>query len=645
MFRMFEGGTDGLMHDVVIGGEDRAFNEQTRHEIARRKRVQDRLDAAGIKLRELWSNTFTLADGRTVSLDEMLFYRRAALNDRAYAAVVFGDFALGSERSAMEAANEAGNPSEVLRIEGEAAKRYEAAMKQLDAFLARPENQKFRDVEAVIGEDYDGNYDRLKEFAAREFNFDLGSEAYYIPLGRLEATQDPMEHETIREVFSSAGVVQSIEKGFTLGRQDIAPWNQKPVKAGLYKTWNDMVSKQEHLMAYAGYLRNMRQIFQGRGSETLMNNIKRKFSKAGTSYIEHFIAEIASPQTQRDYTNLNTMTKLMRGHYPAAVLAFRLSSIIKQAVTSPPPFFQFMSVGEYAAAATACLSEETRNMIRELSPYMASRVFDPADEFIRQMEMTALMGKGGKYEAALAKAESIGMKPLEWIDSVCVMPGWLGAYKKKLAELNRTGGMDAALMTAEAVRFADQVVRDTQPSSRQVDLPPIFKHRQNPFMQMFLQFQVPQSVIMQNLFVDAPNNFKQGRFGAAVTTFAIYALTAAAVGLLDEDEDDEKLSLKNRGIDAFAGYIESIPVYGGYAAYAVEGLLKDGKIRLSQFKPFPVADEAFKAGNAVTQKQWDQAFIRSLKAFGYYSGLPVGLEGEIEKAVTEENPLVLLGWK
>jgi hypothetical protein len=150
---------------------------------------------------------------------------------------------------------------------------------------------------------------------------------------------------------------------------------------------------------------------------------------------------------------------------------------------------------------------------------------------------------------------------------------------------------------------------------------------------------------MQNLFVDAPNNFKQGRYGAAFTTFAIYALTAALVGILEEDDDEEKLNLKRRGIDAFAGYIESIPIAGGYAAYAAEGLLKDGKLRTSQFKPFPVADEAFGAVNAVTQGQWDKAFVRSLKTFGYYSGLPVGLEGEIEKAVAEGNPLVLLGWK
>jgi hypothetical protein len=643
MFRMFEGGNDGLMYDVVTGGYNRAYDEQTRYEMARREAVQKRLDAAGIKLRELWSNTFTLEDGRNVSLDDMLFYRRAARNDRAYAAVVFGNFAFGSERKAMREANDAGRLDEVLRLEGEVVRRYDAAMKQLDAFLAKPENRKFEAVEEAIGDDYDGHYDRLKEFAARELNLDLGSEAYYIPLGRKSAPA--AEQETIAEIFASAGVAHNIEKGFFKNRQDIAPWDQPEVRVGLYKTWNEMMPKQEHLMAYTGYLRDMRQIFQDRDSKELMGNIKRKFSTAGTKYIDHFISRIANPQTQRDYTNLNTMTRLMRGHYPAAVLAFRLSSVIKQAVTSPPPFLQFMSLGEYLAAGVECLSEETRNRIRELSPYMASRVIDPANEFIRQMEMETIMGKGGKYEAALAKVEKIGMKPLEWIDSVCVMPGWWGAYKQKLGALERAGGLDAAGMQEAAVRFADQVVQDTQPSARQVDLAPIFWNRENPFMQMFLQFQVPQSVIMQNLFVDAPNNFKQGRIGAALTTVAVYALTAALVGVLDEDDDEEKWNLKRRGIDAIAGFIESIPIYGGYAAYAVEGLLKDGRLRTSQFKPFPVGDEAFKAVNAVTQGQWDRAFIRSLKTFGYYSGLPVGLAGEIEKAVTERNPLALLGWK
>ncbi|MDR2020678.1 MAG: hypothetical protein LBQ14_07950 [Treponema sp.] len=648
---MIDGGKDGLGYDVIIGGEDRAFNEQTRHELRRRKVVEERLEAAGIKLKELWSNTFSVDPGEAAkisrSLDEMLFYRRAAptLNERAYSAVVFGNFTTVNERAALETAYREGRMVDALAIQNKSEKRYKDAMEQLDAFLAKPENAKFRQVETIIGEDYDGNYDRLKEFAAREFNFDMGSEAFYIPLSRLEATGDLMEQETIRDVFSSAGVVQSLAKGFTLSRVDIPPWGQMPVKAGLYKTWDQMVTKQEHLMAYAGYLREMRQIFQGRGSEVLMSNIQRRFTLAGKDYLTHYISELANPNPQRDYTNLDTITRLMRGHYPAAVLAFRLSSIIKQAITSPPPFLQFVSAAQYAGAAARCLSEETRKMIREKSAYMASRVIDPANEFIRQMELSSLMGKSGKVQAALTKAESIGMKGLEWIDSVCVMPGWLAAYDQKRAELNRQEGTDPTTIEAEAVKYADQVVRDTQPSSRQVDLAPIFKHQKNPFMQMFLQFQVPQSVIMQNLFVDAPNNFKQGRAGAALTTFALYGLTAAVVGILEEDEDEEKLNPKYRGIDAAVGYLESIPIAGGYASYTVEHFLRTGKVKLSQFKPFPVLDEAFRAGAAVTQEQWDQAFSRSLRALGYYSGLPVGLWGEIDKAIKDGDWTVLLGWK
>jgi hypothetical protein len=649
---MIDGGKDELGYDVVTAGEDRAFNEQTRYERQRRDRVNERLKTAKINLKELWSNTFTIEEAKedgiaktTRFLDEMLFYRRAKLNDRAYAAVVFGNFATTTERRSMEIANNEGRFVDALEIQNKIVKRYDDAMQQLEEFQAKPENEKFGMVETIIGEDYDENYDRLKEFAAREYNYDMGSEAFYIPLSRLDATGDLTEQETIKQVFFDTNVVQGIDKGFTMSRVDIAPWHQKPVKPGLYKTWDQMVTKQEHLMAYTGYLREMEQIFQGRGSEVLMSNIQRRFTLAGKNYITHYISELSNPNPQRDYTNLDTINRLTRGHYPAAVLSFRLSSIIKQAITSPPPFFQFGSVGEYTAASMRCLSEDTRNMIREKSNYMASRVIDPANEFIKQIEMSTIMGKGGKLEANLAKIENFGMKGLEWIDSVCVMPGWLAAYEQKRADLNRQEGINDNTIEAEAVRYADQVVRDTQPSSRQVDLPPIFKHQKNPFMQMFLQFQVPQAVIAQNLFVDAPNNFKQGRYMAAVTAFAIYGLTAALVGLLEEDEDDEKLNPKYRGIDAVMGYMESIPIVGSYTSYTVEHLLRTKKLQLSQFKPFPVMDEGFRAGAAVTQEKWDQAFIHLLRALGYYSGLPVGLGGEIEKAVTKNDPGILFGYK
>jgi hypothetical protein len=468
-----------------------------------------------------------------------VYHLGAALNSRAYEAVVYGDFATVKERKAMKGIDSIADMMPQMQI---AEARYDKAMKQLEDFLSKPENEKFKQVEEIIGADYDDNYQRLKEFMADEFNIDMGSEAYYIPFRRLDFTGDLMENEMNQDVLSSAGMANVIGKGFALDRQDISPHKQRPVRAGLYKTWDQMVEKQEQLIAYQPFLRELRQIFEGDGSESLMNDIQKVYSKAGKEYIKRYIADVANPQTARDYAGLDHMNKLIRGHYPAAVLSWRISSIIKQAITSPPPFFQYINPAQYAAACAQLISsKETRDFIQESSVFMKTRISDPAIEMTRQLEKMYLQGKLGKAEAAVTKVSDIGMEGLEIIDYVCVAPGWLAAYNQKKAALSRNPeGRTDQLIHADAVRYADQVVRDTQPSSRSIDLAPFMKNK-NPIAQIFLQFQVPMSVIFQNLAFDAPDAIRQGRIRDALVTFGLYAMTAVAVGLM-EDDDDEKLN-------------------------------------------------------------------------------------------------------
>ena len=405
-------------------------------------------------------------------------------------------------------------------------------------------------------------------------------------------------------------------------------------------------------MAYAPYLREMKQIFEGRGGEIIMDNIRKNHSAAAVDYMRNYIAGLADSQARQAEDGLDGMNRLMRGHYPAAVLGWRVSSIIKQAITSPPPFFQHVSIPEYVAAAAECLNEETRRLILEKSVYMKARSYDPALAFVKQLENMYLPGKAGKVEAALNAVERTGMKGLEWIAHVCVMPGWWAAYKQKYAELSRESAEGKApaaeVIEAEAVRHADQVMRDVQPSSVEMDLAPMFRGRKHSVLRMFLQFQVPMSVIFQNLTMDAPNNVKQGRVFEALTTIGIYAMTAAVVGMMGEEDDEEKLNPKQRAIDALGGRIESMPVVGSGAARTVEGILRTGKIPPQFPNYFPVVNSAGRAWNAAANDRWGRGMLYAADSLFYMTGLPQGLKREIEKAAEAGDVrglLILLGYK
>ena len=643
-FRKLEGGIDGFLYNFITQREYAAFNQENSNVFRRREEVEKKLKDAKIDLKDLGRIKFTTFDGKEKTLDEMLTFYYAQFNERANHAVIFGNFASQEERNAIKALADNRDLIGQMELESKIAERYHDDMKKLDDFFAQEGNEKYKLVMNIIGEDYDSNYERLKEFVAREYNEELGSEQYYMPLMRLGIVAQEKEH--LDQALADNGLSHCLNKGFTKGRVDIPSFGQQAIQAGFYSMWDRMVVKQEHLMAYDPLFKELDYIFQGKDSEALRDTLKSGYSNAALDFIKKFIQEMAAPPVQDNYAALNKMSRMLQGHYPAAVLGWRIASIVKQSIESPPPFFQYVFPWQYAAAGASCLKQETRDMIREKSVYMKARYFDPAAAVVKEMERMYLTGKLGKAEAVLAKIESTGMKGQEWIDAVCVMPGWLAAYNKKLAELNKKNtDMSAEEVEAESVKYADQVVRDCQPSSVLMDQIQLLKGEKHPLAKMFMLFQTPIASIFQQLFIDAPVNIKQGRVLNALWTWGIYALLAIVIGAMHEEDDDEEWNLKNRGIDALVMPISMIPIFGGDLSYAAESLLRNGKITTPRRSNFPVLDQGIRAINNISDEQWGKAGVNALKGFMYSTGLPVAAWQDIEKAIETGRPQRVIGIK
>jgi len=643
-FRRLEGGIDGYLYNIITQREYSAFDQENRNVFRRREEVEKKLKEAKIDLKDLGRIKFKTFDGKEKTLDEMLTFYYAQFNDRAFHAVVFGNFASQEERNAIKTMAENLDLIGQMHAEAEIAKRYHDDMKKLDEFFAKDGNEKYKLVMTIIGEDYDSNYERLKEFVAREYNEELGSEQYYMPLMRQGIAAK--ENTDIEQALADNGLSNYINKGFTKGRVDIPSFGQQAIQAGFYAMWDRMAVKQEHLMAYDPLHRELLQIFKGQESETLRDTLRSGHTQAAIDFIEKFISELAAPSVQDNFAALDKVSRMLQGHYPAAVLGWRIASIVKQAIESPPPFFQYVFPWEYAAAGASCLKQETRDMIREKSVYMKARYFDPAAAVVKEMERMYLTGKLGKAEAVLSKVESMGMKGQEWIDAVCVMPGWLAAYNKKFAELNnKNSNKTSEEIEIEAVKYADQIVRDCQPSSVLMDQIQMLKGEKHPLAKMFMMFQTPIASIFGQLFIDAPANFKQGRVLQALWTWGIYALLAIVIGAMHEEDDDDEWDLKKRGIDAFVMPISMIPILGGDLSYAAESFMRDGKIRTPRRSNFPVLDQGIRSINKISDEEWDKAGIEALKGFMYLTGLPVAAWNDIEKAVETERPQRIFGIK
>jgi len=635
-FRRLEGGRDGFLYSTITNRVYDAFDQKERYVDERRVLVENQLKEHGIRIQDIYNHSFELWNGDRVTLDEMLSFYYAQYNERALHAVIFGDFATPQERSTLKAMADNSDQAGQMHLEGEIAQRYWNDIKKLDAFLAQEGNEKFRAVMEIIGRDYDRHYERLKEFVAMEYNEVLGNEPNYMPLQRLGTIAQ--EATEVELALSEAGLSRYINKGFTKGRVDIPSWGQQPIKAGLYSLWAQTVDKQEHLMAFDPLMREFLYIFEGQGSETLRDTLRRGHSQAALDYIRDFISEMAQTSAQLDISALNGVSRFIRGHFPAAVLGWRFAASLNQLINTPPPFFQFVSPFEYIAAKMSCLRKETRDMVREKSIFMKVRYVDPSIAVIKEMENMATQGKLGKIEAVTTKISATGMYlGQQLIDMFDTLPGWLAAYRKKEAELNRTAADSMTLqeIDAAAIRFADQVVRDCQPSSVMMDRVPILKNlmkNKNPLLQIFTQFQTPAAVIFQNLFIDAPIKWKQGRYLDAMWAFVIYASIGVAMGVL-RDDPEERDNLRHRAGDAANGLLYAIPIFGSGITFAVQSYVRDGRMRLSSRSDFPVADSAVRAFNAANDEDWARAASSMVDALFFATGLPAAKKRDIERAI------------
>jgi hypothetical protein len=297
--------------------------------------------------------------------------------------------------------------------------------------------------------------------------------------------------------------------------------------------------------------------------------------------------------------------------------------------------------------------------IKTESVFMNHRVFEPALEMVREMEKLYREGKLGTIEAALNKFNEVGMKGLAFADAACVFPGWLAARDKRAAllaqpkteenakrlnmSLEEWSAMTDDELNSEAVRWADFVVSQTQPGTRELDLMPIFRDNRGALPGIFLQFQVPMAVLFQQLFIDTPVNIRREGLLKAMAMPIAFTITAIATGMMssppEDDEDKARWLLGRVAGDA----VSTLPALGSMLSKPAEDLIRGNKAFMYQ-NNFPLLDTGIKAVNNAIKGEWEKAAEQGVTAISYATGLPDAARKEYWKAFKDagDNPLKLL---
>lgn len=540
---------------------------------------------------------------------------------------------------------------------------------QMERILSYTEklDPKFTKLLDAIELDYSTQYDKMNKVSIDIFNAPVWRVKHYVPLIRLESNGETNENRVKEDLLGTAGIgKQYVDKGMTQKRKHIGALNQKPVEMGLYKTWIDSVERTEHFIAYSGYVKELNAVYKNRDSQFLRQYIENRYGRNMIKYIDAYINEVANPDANKVRTSGDEILRTLRGKTAPAYLAWKASGIIKQAATSPWPFMQFVTPIEYLSSCFKCFDPKIQDAIKNKSVFMKNRVMDPMNELVDEMSEK----KTNKVEHAINKFNKIGMQGLEAIDWACVAPGWLACYNKEYTRLQKENenifiltkqqleeenynidfnspsyltneqiikkATDAQKSEAEiemmAINYADDCTRLSQPSSRVVDLAPLYKQNSEAWKTL-LQFQTSLNVIWQNIKYDLPYAIKQKEFkqiigaimGYLFAGLTVNAITAGFTDGDDDDENDTENAIKKALFYSTTQFSDAIPIIGSAVTNMTEKIVTGKSSSYSNnTNMMPMINTLIQAGQySIDKEKWDKAAKKYLEAIGLATGLPV----------------------
>ena len=662
--RLLDNNKDGVNVSELYRKEDDCYNAREKKIAERTQKINKSMADNKITLQDLYS-TVTIKDwykgeSATFTIDELLFMAKAAEDEQSKQAVMFGNL-FSSEKMLQE--------KEDLE-RGEMLYRYEKICYNLyKKVLAevRKLPSKYLDFADSISADYAEQYERMNKTSIEEFNQPVNRVENYVPIVRLESNGDTNENRVIDDFMAGHGLSKKgVDKGMTKSRVKIGAFHQKPIELGLYKTWADSVQRTEHFIAYAPYVRELNRVYKNQEANLTRQFIENRYGKGMLNYIDSYIAEVANPNANVQKSQLDNLVRTLRGKTAPAYLAWKTSSIIKQLITSPTPFFQFTKPIDYLKACLDCIQPSMHDAIKEKSVFMKNRKFDPIQDLIKEQEEK----NTNKLEAGINKFNAIGMKGLEYVDWACVAPGWLACYRSKLAEVQKEkqkifdaeyfktndkklAQEKANQITEEiAVTYADDCVRQCQPSNRKVDIAPLFKESSE-VAKAYLQFQTSLNVIWNNLRYDLPYAVKNRQFAKIVGMVSGYVVAGLGVNLMCswfDDDDDELDKIKKSIFYATTQFTDAVPVLGSSLTKLSEKLItgESGYSMGTDLTPmvtkFMQGIQAIpKAKESGEWEDWQKVCGKFGEAIGLTLGLPVSGTKEILEVIEEQSITPLIG--
>ena len=575
IFDMLDGGKKFAekAHQFFIDQVNRATDAKLRMVDKRKDAGTTKMDKLGINFRDL---TFIRTiDGVKYSVDEMIGIYNANKNRLAKLAIMYGNNLTEN------------NIKNIIDGLSEAEKAWGD----------------------YIVQDYDNNYERLRQEVIRVENRDMGFEENYTPMRRTEIDYTTHTQEIIDEILQKESLRKAYaEHGFTIKRKEVPAEFQKPIRLNATSTWLSQIAKQEHYIHFAQLVKDMHRVARG-----ISDAVEQQYGKEFNKVIRNYIDRVANPNIYKSYNSLENLSRKLRQNAVIAYLAYNLVTMGKQ-IPSMFLYLQDAGPAHLLSSAMDFVSHpiDTIKMVREKDPQVKHRAIERELEEMKTSQPE-------RYWAMVNKFGKAGMEGIYLFDAVARTIGWNAVYQKSL----KSGKSEA-----EAVRLAQNATLRTQPAAAAKDLAQLYAT--NEFANWFTMFTNQLNQIYNIATYDFTSYVKNAEYQKAALALTGLSITALTIWIithrrLPEDAEDFAEAMGEQAINA-------VPLVGKALMAGKRGWGS------TEIPAFELPKAVGRSVAAVVEGEFDNKDLKAIaEGIAVTSGLPfIGPKRVIKVAETGE---------
>ncbi len=417
-----------------------------------------------------------------------------------------------------------------------------------------------------------------------------------------KALEQQQEANLMRQVFSRAAV----ERGFTKTRKG----GSDPVELRFFRVVTGHVFKTNHFITHAIAVRNVQRIL---ADPDVKRFIVAARGRAEYRQLMPWLKHVANPRQMKVTNDLQNVAERfvggLRRNTTTAFLGLKLSVALKQQLSLS------QTVNRIGLKWTAKGMEEFYKGVmtnpRELREFIYSR--STALKY-RRANWDKELREWSKQKAPIPlspkdpKMQTILFSLITLNDKMATLPSWLGAYYKKMRETNGN--------EADAIRYADMIVRRTQPTASPKDLAPVM--RGSNFQRLFVMFYT----FFSQYYNETRRAAEMRRLGKISQTDAFVsffwrtlfpAIASQAIASLFYSGDDDEPWYIEYGKGVVSYRLAMYPVVGSF----INAMMHDYTFQVS-----PAFESFASLSRTIKSDDWNKKAQYALETSGFAFGWP-----------------------